>query len=75
MATSFSAASLASLSFLCLGYNEKGVEMLPVGRAERVLPLLLSFFDDIGGIFFSLEQLVDVRDVTHVESKIYQYKN
>ena len=39
----------------------------PMGSNEEDIPLFLSFLDDIGGILFSFEELVDVGDITHVD--------
>jgi len=72
LATSTSAASLASLSFLCLHQNQKELQNLPGGRKERCLPFFLSLFDDVSGILLSFKQLIDVGNITHVDVKIYQ---
>jgi hypothetical protein len=37
------------------------------------IPLFLGLLDDIGGIFFGFEELIDVGDIAHVDQDLSNY--
>ena len=49
--------------------STKGGEVTSRGKYKKYLPFLLGVFDDLGGLLFGLEQLVDVGSLAHL-SKI-----
>jgi len=44
-----------------------------VGSDGGFIPLFLGLLDDIGGIFFGFEELIDVGNVTHVDQDLSNY--